>query len=35
MSAPVWATLLAVAAGAALMPYPFLPRQLTIIDTRE
>ena len=29
----VWATLLAVAAGAALMPYPFLPRQLTIIDT--
>jgi cation-transporting ATPase E len=29
----VWATLLAVAAGAALLPYPFLPRQLTIIDT--
>ena len=29
----VWATLLAVAAGVALMPYPFLPRQLTIIDT--
>ena len=29
----MWATLLAVAAGAALMPYPFLPRQLTIIDT--
>jgi cation-transporting ATPase E len=29
----VWATLLAIAAGAALMPYPFLPRQLTIIDT--
>ena len=29
----VWATLLAVAAGAALMPYPFLPRHLTIIDT--
>jgi cation-transporting ATPase E len=29
----VWATLLAVAAGAALMPYPFLPRNLTIIDT--
>jgi cation-transporting P-type ATPase E len=29
----VWATLLAVAAGAALVPYPFLPRQLTIIDT--
>jgi len=29
----VWATLLAVAMGAALMPYPFLPRQLTVIDT--
>src|SRR5713101_2170581 len=29
----VWATLLAVAAGAALMPYPFLPRHLTIMDT--
>jgi cation-transporting P-type ATPase E len=29
----VWATLLAVAAGAALIPYPFLPRHLTIIDT--
>ena len=29
----VWATLLAVAAGAALMPYPFKPRHLTIIDT--
>ena len=29
----VWATLLAVAAGAALMPYPFLPRHLTIVDT--
>jgi cation-transporting P-type ATPase E len=29
----VWATLLAVAAGAALMPYPFLPRHLTIIDS--
>jgi cation-transporting ATPase E len=29
----VWAALLAVAAGAALMPYPFLPRHLTIIDT--
>src|SRR5229473_198855 len=28
-----FATLLAVAAGAALMPYPFLPRHLTIIDT--
>ncbi len=29
----VWATALAVAAGAALLPYPFLPRHLTIIDT--
>jgi len=29
----VWATLLAIAAGAALLPYPFLPRQLTVIDT--
>jgi cation-transporting ATPase E len=29
----VWATLLAVATGAALIPYPFLPRHLTIIDT--
>ena len=29
----VWATLLAVAAGVALLPYPFLPRHLTIIDT--
>jgi cation-transporting P-type ATPase E len=29
----VWATLLAVATGIALMPYPFLPRHLTIIDT--
>jgi cation-transporting ATPase E len=29
----VWATLLAVAAAAAFMPYPFLPRHLTIIDT--
>jgi cation-transporting P-type ATPase E len=29
----VWATALAVAAGAALMPYPFLPRHLTIIDS--
>src|SRR2546429_8806697 len=29
----VWATLLAVAAGAALIPYPFLPRHLSIIDT--
>ena len=29
----VWAALLAVAVGAALLPYPFLPRHLTIIDT--
>ena len=29
----VWATLLAVAVGALLLPYPFLPRHLTIIDT--
>ena len=29
----VWATLLAVAVGIALPPYPFLPRHLTIIDT--
>src|SRR5580704_4272420 len=29
----VWATLLAVAVGVALLPYPFLPRHLTIIDT--
>ena len=29
----VWATLLAVAAGATLVPYPFLPRHLTIIDS--
>jgi cation-transporting ATPase E len=29
----VWATLLAVAAGVMLLPYPFLPRHLTIIDT--
>jgi cation-transporting ATPase E len=28
----VWATLLAVAVGIALSPYPFLPRHLTIID---
>jgi len=28
----VWATLLAVAAGITLVPYPFLPRHLTIID---
>jgi len=29
----VWATLLAVAVGVLLLPYPFLPRHLTIIDT--
>jgi cation-transporting ATPase E len=29
----VWATLLALAVGVALWPYPFLPRDLTIIDT--
>jgi cation-transporting ATPase E len=29
----VWATLLAIMAGIALLPYPFLPRHLTIIDT--
>src|SRR5690242_4835205 len=29
----VWATLLAVAVGVMLLPYPFLPRHLTIIDT--
>jgi cation-transporting P-type ATPase E len=29
----VWATFLAVAVGVALLPYPFLPRHLTIIDT--
>jgi cation-transporting P-type ATPase E len=29
----VWATLLAVAVGFALLPYPFLPRHLTVIDT--
>ncbi|HEX9528187.1 MAG TPA: HAD-IC family P-type ATPase, partial [Streptosporangiaceae bacterium] len=29
----VWAALLAVVVGAALLPYPFLPRHLTIIDT--
>ncbi len=28
----VWATLLAVAVGVTLLPYPFLPRHLTIID---
>jgi cation-transporting P-type ATPase E len=29
----VWATALALVAGAALLPYPFLPRHLTIIDS--
>jgi cation-transporting ATPase E len=29
----VWATLLALAVGIALWPYPFLPRDLTIIDS--
>jgi cation-transporting ATPase E len=29
----VWATLLALAVGALFWPYPFLPRDLTIIDT--
>ncbi len=29
----VWAALLAVAAGVALLPFPFLPRHLTIIDS--
>jgi cation-transporting ATPase E len=29
----VWATVLALVAGAALLPYPFLPRHLTVIDT--
>jgi cation-transporting ATPase E len=29
----VWAALLAVAAGVTLLPFPFLPRHLTIIDT--
>jgi len=29
----VWATLLAVAVGITLLPYPFLPRHLTIIDS--
>jgi cation-transporting ATPase E len=28
----VWATLLALAVGIVLLPYPFLPRDLTIID---
>jgi len=29
----VWATVLALGVGALLLPYPFLPRHLTIIDT--
>jgi cation-transporting ATPase E len=29
----VWATLLAIMVGVALLPYPFLPRHLTIIDS--
>ena len=29
----VWATLLAVAVAAAVLPYPFLPRHLTVIDS--
>jgi len=29
----VWATLLAIMVGIALLPYPFLPRHLTIIDS--
>jgi cation-transporting ATPase E len=29
----VWAALLAIAASVTLLPYPFLPRHLTIIDT--
>lgn len=29
----VWATLLALAVGIASWPYPFLPRQLTVIDS--
>jgi cation-transporting ATPase E len=29
----VWATLLAVAVGVTLLPYPFLPRHLTVIDS--
>jgi cation-transporting ATPase E len=29
----VWATLLAIATGVTLLPFPFLPRHLTIIDT--
>ena len=29
----VWATLLAIAVGIAFIPYPFLPRHLTIVST--
>ncbi|MEX2105741.1 MAG: HAD-IC family P-type ATPase [Solirubrobacterales bacterium] len=29
----VWATLLSIAVGIAAWPFPFLPRQLTVIDT--
>ena len=29
----VWATLLAIAVGLAFIPYPFLPRHLTVIST--
>jgi cation-transporting ATPase E len=29
----VWTALLAIAVGVSLLPYPFLPRHLTIIDT--
>jgi magnesium-transporting ATPase (P-type) len=29
----VWVTLLAVAVGVLLLPYPFLPRHLTIVDS--
>jgi cation-transporting ATPase E len=29
----VWAALLAIAAGVTLLPFPFLPRHLTVIDT--
>jgi cation-transporting P-type ATPase E len=29
----VWATLLAVVVAVSLLPYPFLPRHLTVIDT--
>ena len=29
----VWTTLLAIAVGVSLLPFPFLPRHLTIVDT--